>query len=51
MLGKSAYKGKPMIIIKKDENDLYPFSCGLNKARLILEKIEEIKKFVEENNK
>ncbi len=51
MLGKSAYKGKPMITIKKDENDHYPFFCGLNKARPILENIEEIKKFVEENNK
>lgn len=51
MIEKSEYKGKPIIVIKKDENDQYPFSFGLNKARLILENIEEIKKFVEENNK
>ena len=51
MIERSEYKGKPVLIMKRDENDKYPFAFGLNKARLILENIDEIKKFVEENNK
>jgi len=49
MIERSEYKGKPLIIIKKSEDDKYPFSFGLSKAKLILDNIEEIKKFVEEN--
>ena len=49
MIERSEYKGKPLIVIKRDEEDKYPFSFGLSKAKLILENIEEIKKFVEEN--
>jgi hypothetical protein len=50
MIEKSEYKGKPVIVIKRNEEDNFPFTFGLNKARLILENIEEIKKFVEENS-
>lgn len=49
MVERSEYKGKPVLIIKRDENDKYPFVFGLSKARLILENLEEIKRFVEEN--
>ncbi len=49
MIEKGEYKGKPVLIIKRDENDKYPFSFGLGKAQLILDNIEEIKKFVAEN--
>jgi len=49
MIERGEYKGKPLIIIKRSEDDKYPFSFGLSKAKLILENIEEIKKFVEEN--
>ena len=49
MIEKSEFKGKPIIILKRDEEDKYPFSFGLSKARLIIENIEEIKKFVEQN--
>ena len=49
MIEKSEYKGKPIIVIKRNEEDKYPFSFGLSKAKLILENIEEIKKFVEES--
>lgn len=48
MVERGEFKGKPVLIIKRDENDQYPFSFGLGKARLILENIDEIKKFVEE---
>lgn len=50
MIERSEYKGKPVLIIKRDENDKYPFAFGLNKARMILENLEEIKKFVAENS-
>ena len=46
---KTEFKGRPVIILKRNEEDRYPFSFGLGKARLILEAIEDIKKFVEEN--
>jgi len=49
MIERSEYKGKPLIVIKRSEEDKYPFSFGVSKAKLILENIEEIKKFVEEN--
>ncbi|MFH0888105.1 MAG: hypothetical protein V1871_02730 [Planctomycetota bacterium] len=49
MVEKSEYKGKPILILKRDEDDKFPFSFGMAKARLILENLEEIKKFVEEN--
>jgi len=48
---RSEFKGKPVLIIRRDENDKYPFTFGLSKARLILENLEEIKRFVEENEK
>lgn len=48
---KTEYKGQPVLVLKRNENDKYPFSFGLGKARLILEAIDEIKKFVEENEK
>ncbi|MFH0827249.1 MAG: hypothetical protein V1923_05155 [Candidatus Omnitrophota bacterium] len=46
---RGEYKGKPLIIFKRNEEDKFPFSFGLTKAKLILENIEAIKKFVEEN--
>lgn len=46
---KSEYRGKPIIIIKKTAEDRFPFSFGLTKAKMIVESIDEIKKFVEEN--
>lgn len=49
MIERGEYKGKPLIIIKRNEDDKYPFSFGLSKAKLILDNLEEIKKFVQEN--
>jgi hypothetical protein len=42
------FKGNKVIILKRDENDQYGFSFGKNKARLIVENFEAIKKFAEE---
>lgn len=43
------YNGNPVIILKRDENDAYPFRFGVRKAQLILEHVEDIKKFVQKN--
>ena len=50
MVERSEFNGRPVIILKRAEEDKYPFTFGLNKARLILENLDEIKKFVDENN-
>jgi len=47
---RTEYKGQPVLILKRNENDKYPFSFGLSKARLIIEGFEEVKKFVAEND-
>jgi hypothetical protein len=47
---KSEFKGTTVLELRKNEEDRFPFSFGLNKAKLILENIEEIKKFVEEES-
>ncbi|MHB8559585.1 MAG: hypothetical protein ACYDAP_00240 [Thermoplasmataceae archaeon] len=44
------FKGHPMIVLMKDEYDAYPFKFGVGKAELILENIDAIKEFVEEND-
>jgi len=51
MIERSEFKGKPVLIIRRDENDKYPFTFGLSKAKLILGNLEEIKRFVEDNDK
>lgn len=45
------YNGNPVIALKHDADDNYPFRFGLRKAQLILDNIEEIKKFVKERSK
>lgn len=51
IVSESEYKGNPMLVIKNSEEDKFPFQFGLKKARLIVENIEEIKKFVEKHEK
>ena len=48
---RSEYKGKPVLVLKRSEDEKFPFSFGVSKAKMILEHLEEIKKFVEENEK
>jgi len=45
------FKGRPIIVLKRQEDDKYPFSFGLGKAKLMVENLEAIKKFIEENDK
>ena len=51
IVSESEFKGNAMLVIKNDEEDKYPFQFGVRKAKLILENIEDIKKFVEKNDK
>ena len=51
MVEFSDYKGNKIISLKRTEDDKYPFSFGIGKARRILDNIEEIKKFVADNPK
>ncbi|MCK5300883.1 MAG: hypothetical protein KAJ21_03190 [Thermoplasmatales archaeon] len=46
---RSEYKGNAMLELKWDENDNYPFRFGIRKAQLILQEVEAIKQFVEDN--
>ncbi len=46
-VSESEYKGNPMIVIKNSEEDKFPFQFGVKKAKLVVENIESIKKFVE----
>ena len=49
MVERSEFKGRPLLVLKRDTNDKFPFSFGVSKAKLILEHIEEIESFVEES--
>jgi len=42
------FKGNKMIILKKNDDDSYPFQFGKQKAKLIIEHIEAIKDFAED---
>lgn len=48
---ESEFKGNPMIVLKNDEEDKFPFQFGLKKAKLILENIDAIKDFVQKHDK
>ncbi|MDP2599773.1 MAG: hypothetical protein Q8P84_03440 [Deltaproteobacteria bacterium] len=48
---ESEFKGNPVLILKNGEEDRYPFTFGVKKAKLMLEHIEDIKKFVAKNDK
>jgi len=43
---ESEYKGNPVLVLKYTEEDRFPFSFGVKKAKLMLEHLEDIKKFV-----
>jgi hypothetical protein len=48
---ESEYKGNPMIVLRRSAEDRYPFQFGLSKAKLIVDAIEEIKTWVEKQEK
>lgn len=45
------YKGNAIISLPVSGSTKYPFTFGLNKARAVLEYLDDIKKFVEDNEK
>jgi len=51
LIERSEFKGRPMLVIKNGEEDKFPFSFGMSKAKKILESIEAIKQFVADNDK
>lgn len=51
IIDESEYKGNKMIVLKNSEDDKFPFQFGLKKAKLVIECIEDIKKFVEKYDK
>lgn len=42
------FKGHKTITLMRTEDDKYPFTFGVAKARLILENLEAIREFVDE---
>lgn len=48
MIDYGEYKGNKMIILKRNEDDKFPFQFGKAKAKLIVENYEAIRKFAEE---
>ena len=48
MVEFSEYKGNKLIVLKRSDDDKYPFSFGKSKAKMIVENFEAIKKFAEE---
>ena len=47
MYTEEEYNGNPIVVLKKEEEDKYPFKFGLRKAQLVLEHIDEINDFVD----
>lgn len=43
------FKGNKMIVLKRNDDDPYPFKFGKNKAKLLVENYEAVKKFAEED--
>lgn len=43
------FKGNKLIILKRDANDNFPFQFGKQKAKLIMDNIDEIEKFASES--
>jgi hypothetical protein len=50
MVERTEFKSKPVLILKRTEDDKYPFSFGMGKAKLIVENYEAIQAFVKENS-
>jgi len=46
IIEEGEYKGSPVLTIKKDELDKYPFSFGYAKAKMMIDNIDRIKEFV-----
>ena len=47
MFETTEFRGNPIIILKRDDKDKFPFQFGLSKAKLILQHIQQIQDFVQ----
>ena len=47
----SEYKDHPVVILKRNQDDRYPWTFGCLKAKMFLEHLDEIRKFVAQNDK
>ena len=45
------FKGDKFIVLKRNEQDAFPFQFGLEKAKLIIQNYDAIKRFVEVKGK
>ena len=45
------FKGNDMIILKRSPEDRYPFQFGFSKAKLVVDAFDEIKAWVEKQEK
>lgn len=43
------FKGNKIIVIRRNDDDKFPFQFGKNKAKQIVENFEAIKRFAEED--
>ena len=48
---KGEYKGKPTLTLRRAEDDRFPFSFGIGKAKLMVKHFKAIKEFVNDNSK
>jgi hypothetical protein len=46
IFGEGEFKGRAVITIKRNDDDKYPFTFGLAKAKLIVDHFEEIREWV-----
>lgn len=46
VIKESEFKGNPVIVLLRNEDDHYPFTMGLSKARLVVEAMEQIRDWV-----
>lgn len=51
VVSESEFKGNKMIVLKRSEDDRFPFQFGLSKAKLILDSLDELKAWVEKQEK
>ena len=43
------FKGNKVLVLKRNPEDNWPFQFGISKAKLVLDHLDDIKRFVEEN--
>ena len=47
---ESEFKGNPIIVLRQNTDDRFPFQFGVKKAKMILEHFDAIKTFVEKHS-